>query len=274
MEGGTVGGVGMVRTVTKDDVIKKLSEIGVSYDDLGDRIHVPTPQTGSVSILTYDVKDITPVRKKVKEDIINSYTYRAKTTIKDLGFVQGIFRKICVKYRDPKILYRLIPVKLTNVHFHISEFEFEGDVVSELRNQSTEGQVGKLKILRGRRCPTSDDYYYWEYVKGSADLLANWIHNAYEENSDLPVIRNLYQRISDEVEPYTKTQIRGHFRTGGFSWSTIWDILKYFTSGTLTIRNGFDVTIKYYWKGAWQTLNQKINATVTLPVEGGVDIDW
>jgi len=258
--------------ISKQDIIGMLNKYGIMYEDMGDYIHIPT-QKGKYEIRYYEVKDVTPLRLRFKKNVVNTFTYRAKSTFLDMG-IEGIFRKKCIMYKDPQILFNLYPVELTNVKFHVSSLKFEGNVVNRFENKSEEGEIGVLKIFRLRQCPTDPSYYKWTTVEDSADLLGYWYHSAYEEDTNTPVIRNLRQELENKVKPNVSVTMIGHFETGGLSWDTFWNILRYITSGTLKLYNGFDVTINYYWKGAWQTEKKRVNVAVTLPVEGGVDIDW
>ena len=251
------------------DVRERLERMGAEFvsEDLAYLTPKPAPPA---TVLEYSVKDTTPLWRKVKQQRIRSYTHRNILTVKEYGVIQGIFRKVCTLYHDPKIEFRLVPVKARNITLHVFSGRITGEIVNEFTNESEEGEEGYYKTWRWRACPTDEDYYSWHEVPGSADLDNNWLHEAIEEETG-KLIARVTQKAA--VRKGDRVEVSASFETSGLL-DVIWTLLEIFWSGRVTTRDGYDVTIRYKWKGETQTVNRHVDARVILPVEGNVGVSW
>jgi hypothetical protein len=193
-----------------------------------------------------------------------------------LLFPQGIFRVTCKKYIDPKILFDILPVRARNVTFRVSCLCIEGDLDVELRNTGEDGKEGRKTISRLQYmlygCPEDPNEYDWRTVEGSATLKDNSAVQDFWEDRTGAYLSRLSHRPPD-VAVGQSVRVTGRFRTGNLS-QTFWTLLQIFLSGTVTLRNGFDVTVHYDWLGERREVKRTINVRVTVPVEGSISVTW
>lgn len=189
---------------------------------------------------------------------------------------ESVFSHTCTKYRDPKIAFSIIPTKATNVYFHIWGLWFDGNIETRLSNTGKDGEEGthemrwpKWRILG---CPTDENDYSWEVLKDSAKLKDNSFANLFYENSSNAYLSNISQKIGD-APPAGKSSATGYFKTSGLG-DFFWTLVSILLTGTVTTRNGFDVTVHYDWLGDTYEAKQHIDITAPLPIEGGVSIGW
>jgi len=221
-------------------------------------------------ILEYEMTDTTPIVRNFRQKVVRSYVHRNIETFRTLR-LRGILKKVCVTYKDPIINFDLVPVKTRNVVFHMFSFRITGDIVNSLHNKSKEGEEGKHVTWRWKSCPTDPDVYDWEKVKGSADIISNWLHN-FTEDSTGTYLDEVRQSVSKKP-PGAEVEVSASWEKGGLG-PVIFTLLNIFLTGRVVLRNGYDVSVKYTWKDQTQTVNRHIDAKVALPVEGSVGVAW
>jgi len=186
------------------------------------------------------------------------------------GIISRFFKKTCTKYHEPDIKFRIYPTKIRKAIIHLFSFKITGDVEVKFENNSKEGEEGKTTVWRWQSCPTSDDAYHWEKVKGSADLKPSWNHKFVEDSTS--VVLGVMSASTDKV-------VRNSYASASANWDTgnifdyFWSLVQLFITGTVTTRNGFDVTVNYNWLGSNVTKSMHVDAKVTLPVEA-VEYRW
>ena len=79
--------------------------------------------------------------------------------------------------------------------------------------------------------------------------------------------------LPQKVKPGKRVELSASFETSGLL-DVIWTLLQIFLRGRVTTRDGYDVTVTYYWKGQQQSISRHIDARVVLPVEGDVRWSW
>jgi len=222
-------------------------------------------------VLEYKVFDTTPLPRRIRQNIIRNYVHRNVETFTIYG-AAGLFKKVCVMYRDPKIDFDIIPVKTNNVVFHMLSFKITGNIVNSFTNRSVEGEEGRYTTRRWKACPTDPNAYTWEKVPGSADLTPSWIHKFTEDQTSTYLSK--VSQSTGKVSAGSKSpDVSGSWSTGNIG-DVILTLLSIFLKGRVTLRNGYDVTVKYVWKGQTQTVNRHVDARVVLPVEGGLGVSW
>ena len=252
------------------EVKQRLEELGAVFEtEASGYIPVKTPLRVP-KILAYNVRETTGVIRKLKQDVIRNYVHRNIVTFNTVG-IQGILRKVCTMYKDPEIRFRLVPIKVRNVTFHLFSGRITGEIVNKFENNSKEGQEGYYITWRWRTCPTDPDVYSWRNVPGSADLKPNWLHDAIEETTNRLISR--VRQAAGKVVKNDYIEIKSSFETTGLL-DVIWTLLQIFTSGRVTTRDGYDVTVTYEWKGQIQQRSYHVDARVVLPVEGNVNWAW
>jgi len=251
------------------EVRAKLEELGAEFvsEDLA---YIPVKATYSTEILEYQEIDTTPYVTKLKQNIVRNLTYRNVKTFEYYG-IQGILRKVCIKYRDPIINFKVFPLRVRNVVLHMFSGRLTGEIVNRFENYSKEGQEGYYKTWRWKSCPTSEDSYSWYVVEGSADLKSDWYHRVIEEETNRLIAT--VRQITDIVKKNGYVEITASFETTGLI-DVIWSLLMIFISGRVSTRDGYDITISYKWKGETQTVKRHIDGRVVLPVEGSVGVAW
>jgi len=252
------------------DELKKYNAIeiedGKGYIPVVSRITEP-------KILEYKIIETTPVLRKFKQERVQKFV-DSKIKSQRIIFEQGLFRKMCTKYIDPKIIFQLFPYKLRNVTLHWWGLYFEGDIVNRFINKGEDGQKGTAVQWRWRACPSDYSSYSWEVIEDSADILSNWIHKLTEDNTGETLIGKLSQSITNKLPNGRYVDISAHWKTDEWSSSIFWQVVRYLTTGTLSTTSGFDVTVKYNWLGKTVTKSYHVNARIALPVEGNINWDW
>jgi hypothetical protein len=212
----------------------------------------------------------------VSEQTSTTWIYPFWFIVERILFPQGIFRVTCKKYIDPKIAFDILPVRARNVVFRISCLCIEGDLGVELRNTGEDGKEGRKTISRlqymREGCPTDPNEYNWRTVEGSATLKDNSALHDFWENQTGAYLSRLSHRPPD-VRVGQSVQVSGRFRTGDLS-QTFWTLLQIFLAGTVTLRNGFDVTVHYDWLGERREVKRHVDVRVTVPVEGSISVTW
>jgi hypothetical protein len=228
----------------------------------------PTPE-----VLEVKARDTTGVLRYIRQRVLRSYVHRNIETLRHFYGVEALLRKVCTMYKDPTIDFDLTPVKTKNVVFHMLSWRIGGDIVNVLTNKSQEGEEGKYKTLRWKACPTDPTAYEWEKVKGSADILPDWLHDFTEDQTGTFLAR--VKQAAGRVAPGEKTpEVSTSWEKAGIGSGAFMTLLGIFLTGRVTLRNGYDVTIKYWWKDQPQTVTRHIDAKVVVPVEGSVGIAW
>lgn len=221
-------------------------------------------------VLEVKIVDTTPFVRKIRQEVIRNYVHRNIETFAVHGFMGGILQKACTMYKDPRIALDLLPVKTKSLVFHLFSFNITGDIVNHFYNHSTEGEEGTYSTWRWRPCSTNSDDYTWKKRAGSADLIPNWGHK-FTEDTTAKVLAKVSQ-VASKVAPQQRSpDISASWKTGGLG-DVIHTLLSIFLTGRVVLRNGYDATVKYTWKGQTQTVNRHINTKVALPVEGNIGV--
>jgi len=252
---------------------EKLKELGATNPEgTSGIIPVNPPATYEPEVLEYRAVDTTPLRVKMRMKYIDPLIRRAMIAAeKGLIRTQWILRKTCTMYKDPVINFELIPIKVKNITCHVFSLKLSGDVVLRFTNKSKEGEEGTTVTWRWRACPTDPDAYSWHVVEGSADLAPSWSHSFVEDSTSTVLGR--ISKALDKVYRGSSVEVTGYWETGSLG-DLLWNIVSILISGKITTRNGFDVTLKYYWLGKTQTISRHIDAKVVLPVEGNIRWSW
>ncbi|MBA7704546.1 hypothetical protein ES703_113360 [subsurface metagenome] len=107
-------------------------------------------------------------------------------------------------------------------------------------------------------------------MAGSADLIPNWGHN-FTDDATAKFLAKVSQ-VASKVAPQQRSpDISASWKTGGLG-DVILTLLSIFLTGRVVLRNGYDATVKYTWKGQTQTVNRHIDTKVALPVEGNIGV--
>lgn len=186
----------------------------------------------------------------------------------------SIISTTCTKYMNPKAAFSIIPVKAKNMKFRIWGLKFEGDMETRLKNIGEDGQEGK-HVMRWIQwmvtgCPTSDDKYDWEWLKNTAALRSNSYSNSFYEDRNNEYLAKISQKIGD-ASTGRSSLATAHFNTGGLG-GFFWTLIQILTTGTITTRNGFDVTAHYDWLGKTYEVKRHVNSRTVLPIEGGISV--
>ena len=254
----------------KDELIRYLKTNYVVEEKEGILYVTPERTYPAPEVLEYKDIDTTPFVRRLRQEIIRNYVHRNIETFAVHG-PMGVLTKVCTMYKNPVTSFDLVPVKTRNVVFHLFSFKITGDVVNNFYNKSKEGEEGTMSTWRWRACPTSPGEYAWKKVAGSADLTPNWSHN-FTEDSTGKYLAKVSQKLG-KLTPERKIEVSASWSTGGLG-DVIFTLLSIFLTGEVFLRNGYDATVKYTWKGQTQTVNKHIDTKVSLPVEGGVGIAW
>lgn len=259
----------MVKMTTLRDVKRKLEERGAVFKTETSG-YIPVKQRlAEPRILKYRETDTTPPLMEFRQDVVRNYVHRNIVTFDRFGpRPMYLFRKVCTKYHDPQILYKLSPVRIPTVTLHMLSGKLTGEIKSKFNNNSKEGEEGRYVTWRWRACSSEEDAYSWEKVAGSADIMPDWLHEAVETTTE-KVIAKVEQAL-EKVTKDDRVSVEASFETTGLL-DIIWDLLDIFTTGTVTMNDGYDVTLKYKWKGETQTVNKHVDCTVALPVD---NVDW
>jgi hypothetical protein len=250
-----------------EETRRRLEEMGFTVTGSGEAVAQPT------TTITEPVVEGAVV---VTEQTRTTWIYPLLFIAKRILFPQGIFRVTCKKYIDPKILFDILPVRARNVTFRISCLCIEGDLDVELRNTGEDGKEGRKTISRLQYmlhgCPEDPNEYEWRVVEGSATLKDNSAVQDFWENQTGAYLSRLFHRPPD-VAVGQRVRVTGRFRTGGLG-NLFWTLLQIFSTGTVTLRNGFDVTVHYDWLGERKQVKRHIDVRATVPVEGSISVAW
>jgi len=257
--------------IREEEIREKLRALGATnVEGTEGIIPVSPPTVTKPEIIEYREFDTTPIARRFR--LAASRFTRKIRIAREMKLVrtQGILRKLCVMYRDPRIAFDIIPVKVRNIKFHAFSLKIDGEVVCSLRNNSEEGEEGRTVVWRWRSCPTDPNAYDWIKVAGSADITPSWMHDFIEDQTGALLGR--LDKSLGTVQKNKKVEVTGYWSAG--LGQLVWTILQIFRTGTVTTRNGFDVTIKYTWLDETQTINRHIDEKVVLPVEGNISWVW
>jgi len=253
----------------REELIRYLKEHYVTEEVAGVLYVRPERVYLAPEILEYKVTDTTPIIRNFRQKVVRSYVHRNIESFKLYG-ISGIFRKVCTMYRDPVIKFDILPVKTTNVVFHMFSWRITGEIVNRFVNNSESGEIGTTKVFRLRVCPSDPNAYTWEKDPRSSDLIPYWIHEFVEDST------GTYLDDIDQKLPRTpsgaKVEVKGSW--AAYLGQIIFTLLEIFLTGRVVLRNGYDVTINYVWKDQTQTINRHVDLKVALPVEGGVVVAW
>ena len=248
----------LYNTTKRDEIEEKIRQLG-GIRVTSDYGYIPVKRKGKFKILKYDEYRCryclsTRITKTLAE-IKHVFT---------LSIFLGLLRKPCVLYHDPKIDYKIYPVKISVVRCHLFSLKMDGDVVVKFENKSVEGEKGETVVWRWQSCPTDESRYKWEKVEGSADLIPSWSHSMVEDSTG--VLLGQMSKSTDKVKKNSSTSVSVEWSTGTI-WDYFWNLLQLFVSGSVTTRNGFDVTASYEWLGSIVTDSRHIDVVAVLPVE-------
>jgi len=224
----------------------------------------PPAKAQTLSEKSYDV---TPAWMNIRPKILSQGIQRASVSI-DLG-LRAFFEKPCIKFIDPKIDYSISPVHVTDVKYYFLYGYLDGYIVNKINNRGTEGRRGTKTIFRWEDCPTSNEDYDWEIIKGSADLVSQWAHE-FKEKTTGKLLGNVTQN-ADPVIGQTISK-SSYWKTGDLL-DLIIQIFNILLTGTVTTSNGYDITVSYDWNGT-QTRTKHIDKSVRLPIKGDLTVVW
>jgi len=247
-----------------------LRQIGAANIEVGEGILEIRPRGEEARVIDYEVIDTTPTWISSRPRLPGMVLDRIDSSM-SVGVLatRDILKKPCVLYKNPNILYTLIPVRLTNLRYHALTFWLEGDIVNKFENKGTEGQKGTTSRWRWQECPSGQEEYSWELVPGSADLSSNWGHDMVESQTGA-ILGKVNQSTSAKINQ--ATNISAHWRSGNI-FDLILQVISLILTGGITTRNGYDVSYSYSWQGI-QTKTAHIDATVWIPVQGNLIWCW
>jgi len=252
------------------DIKTRLEELGAVFET-EDSGYIPTkPALKKAQILEYSVKDITPITRVIRQSVIRDRVYSRTTTLSRYG-ITGIFRRTCVKFINPRIYYWVSPVRVRNITCHLLSGRLTGEIVNRLNNwpESEDGKEGHYTTWRWRSCPTDESAYDWHVVDGSSSIFGDWSHLSIEDETSSKIV-SVSQIVKEKVPHGNYVDVLSSFETTGLL-NIIESLLRIFIRGSVKTRNGFDVAVKWNWKGQTQVANHHIDAKVVLPVQGNVN---
>lgn len=252
--------------ISKERFAKSLlAEVGASGIGTGEgKIPVSHPGT-THRVLGYNEFDKTPAWVVRKNELIGKAMSRARVA-RDFR-LRSFFEKSCIKYIDPNIKYKLIPIRLENIKYHVLSAWLEGDIVNRMENLGKEGKEGETKVYRWQECPSDKSEYDWSKVAGSADLSSAWEHRVYDSQTGAflgEVNQNTKADVGDIVS------VDAHWKSGSL-FDLIQQVINVLITGGITTQNGYDVTVTYNWKGT-NTEEKHVDNRVWVPVSG--DLTW
>jgi hypothetical protein len=253
--------------VFDEETRRRLEQLGFTITGPGEAVAQVTPPIAEPVVEEANV---------VSEQTSTTWIYPFWFIAERILFPQGIFRVTCKKYIDPKIAFEIFPIRARNVTFRVSCLCIEGDLDIGLRNTGEDGKEGRKTISRRQYmregCPEDPNEYSWRVVEGSATLKDNSaIHDFWEDETGAYLSR-LSHRLPD-VAVGQRVQVTGRFRTQSLR-ELFETVLQIFRTGTVTLRNGFDVTVHYDWLGERREVKRRVNVRVIVPVEGSVSVAW
>jgi hypothetical protein len=250
-----------------EETRRRLEQLGFTFTGPGEAVAQP-----ATTVTVPVVEEVTVATEQTS----TTWVYPLWFVLERLVLPQGVFRVTCKKYIDPKILFDILPVRARNLTFRLSCLCIEGDLDVELRNTGEDGKEGRKTIRRRQYmlygCPEDPNEYNWRVVKGSATLKDNSATHDFWENQTGAYLSRLNHR-PPEVAVGQSVRVTGRFRTQGLG-ELFWTLLQIFRTGTVTLRNGFDVTVHYDWRGERRQVKRTINVRVTVPVEGSISVAW
>jgi len=247
-----------------------LRDIGAGDISSGEgTIDIPDLREGS-RVVSYDIKDTTPAWLLSRPRVPGMLLDRIDSSM-SAGILAGhdILKKPCIQYKNPNILYALIPVRLTNLKYHAFSFRLDGDITNKFENKGTEGQKGTTTRWRWQDCPADPTDYSWQLVPGSADLSSSWGHDIKESQTGA-ALGKVNQSTNAKIGQ--SSSIAAHWTSGNLI-DLILQVISLILTGGITTRNGYDVSYSYSWQGT-QTKTAHIDATVWIPVQGGLVWCW
>jgi len=249
--------------------ILKMAGITESQLQRAGSITVPTKfPPAKAQTLSEREFDTTPAWMNARPKILSQGIQRARVSM-NLG-LRAFFEKPCIKLIDPKIDYSISPVHVIDVKYYFFYGYIDGFIENKISNRGTEGRRGTKTIFRWEDCPTSNDEYEWEVIKGSADLAAQWAHELKEKTTD-----TLLGNFSQSADPVIgQTISRSSYWKTGDLWDLIVQVFNILLTGTVTTTNGYDVTVSYDWNGTTQTRTKHIDKSVRIPVKGDLTVVW
>jgi len=242
-----------------------LRALGVSPRDIAKgegRLRV-TQTSKKAKVLSVESQVTTPVIPQLGLDLFNMVT----DIVPQLGI--PFLQKTCSKYRNPKILYTISPIRLVNVKYHVWSLYLEGDIENKLSNKSKEGEEGITERWFFESCPDEEDEYDWEVIEGSADLESSFIHEIVESKTD-----EVLDEITDKISAKMKEAIsaKAHWKTKGLG-DLIFTIVKILMTGGVVTENGYDITVTYEFRGS-RSESKHIDMKVWIPVKGYIQLVW
>ena len=237
----------------------------------GDKVQFAAAAITNVKVLSATIRDTTPKLRAFRQNVVRNVVDRNIESL-DRYKTQAIFKKTCTAYVDPSIIFQLIPLKIMNLHLHLFSGKLTGEIVNQLGNEGRDGQKGTMSTFRWRSCPTANEDYTWATVSKSAAIKPTWNHQMSDDEKTGKLISQVHQSV-DTVDVGLNRSGSGQFTQGGWSWSTLKDLLSVLLKGAITVRNGYDVMTEYQWKGQTQSQSRHIDSRVRLPVIGGIDVD-
>jgi len=250
-----------------NEIRRRLKDLGATFETERSG-YIPVRRRATAKILEYRTYDTTPILRRVRQDVIRNFVYKNIVSVKRFGIIRALLMKECIMYKDPDIRFRITPLYITNVTFHLLSGRITGEIASRFENNSVEGEEGHYEVWRWRACPTDPDLYEWKKIPESAMLRPEYRHICIEENTNA-TIADIRKSISEYVSKGSYIDVKATFETTGLG-DFIWSLLQYFIRGSLTTRDGYDVTVYYRWKGQIQSISRHIDARVVLPVVGSV----
>ncbi len=179
-------------------------------------------------------------------------------------------KKQCTMTKAPRIIYELCPLQVQNVEFHWGGLYFTGDITNKFTNNSKPGEVGTCEVPANEQCPNDPNAYNWQEDPNSARLIGRWLQNAWEESTGVQFVKNLEQKLEHYIDPGFHVTLTGKWKTDSLmdTWQQFLNILM---TGTITTNHGFDVTIKYNFRGNTHVIQRHVRMRVRLPVVGNVN---
>ncbi len=249
-----------------ESVRLRLAALGASNLDASSGV-IPVSSGQELRVLETKTVGTTPLWESARPHLLGLMNERIRLSRSmSLSFLQ----KPCSKTIPPNILMSLIPFSLVNMQFHVFSLKLSGDIQNRFGNDSFEAKQGTTSVKKWQSCPSDDSAYSWSTVSGSADLVPNWNHSLADDQSGATLAK-VSQSI-DKIGISTAAIPQVSWQSGGLG-DLIWQIVQILVSGSITTRNGFDVTASYSWQGS-QSKSQHIDARVVVPVSGSIQWAW
>ena len=252
--------------ITEEEIREKIKELGAVEIDRNTGYFPVKSTLVKPRILEYNEYEIPTILSTAQNFF--AITKRKAVLGAKYVFAEGIFtrifKKTCTKYHDPKISFKIYPTAVKKAVVHLLSFKITGEVETKFENHSEEGEEGKTSVWRWQSCPTKDSEYEWEKVKGSANLNPAWSHRFVEDSTG--VVLGDISDSTDVVKLNSSATSVAKWNTGDI-FEYFWSLLQLLLTGTITTRNGFDVTVTYKWLGSNVSKTKHVDAKVVLPVK-------